>query len=66
MWAVLALVDSNGLRLSSAFSVACIRLPSGRITRSPCVVLTLLIQGVSNLMYFCVAPVSAIPYIGLL
>ena len=42
------------------------RLLSGRITWGPCVVSTLLLQDVSTLMYFCVAPVSAIPYVGLL
>ena len=65
MWDVLALVDSNGLRLNSALWVVYTRLPSGRITRGPCVVLNLLLQGVSTLMYFCVAPVSAMPYVGL-
>ena len=50
MWAVFPLVDSKGIRLSSTLWVACIRLPSGRITRCPCVVLTLFPQGVSTLM----------------
>ena len=45
MCAVLSLVDNKGLRLSSALLVACMRLPSGRITCGPCVVLTLLLQG---------------------
>ena len=65
MWSVLALVGSKGIRLSSAFWFACMRIPYGRITRSPCVVLTLLLKCVSTLMYFCVAPVSAMPYVGL-
>ena len=38
MCAVLALVDNKGLRLSYALLVACMRLPSGRITCGPCVV----------------------------
>ena len=66
MWNVLALVDSNGLRLSSTFWVAWIRRPYGRITYDPCVVISLLLQGVSTLMYFFVEPVSTIPYLGLL
>ena len=66
MWAVLALFDSNGLRLISALWVACTRLPYGRITCGTCVVLTLLLHGVSTLMWFCVDPVSEMPYAGLL
>ena len=41
MWDVLALVDSEGLRLSYDLWIACMMLPSGRITCGPCVVLTL-------------------------
>ena len=50
MCAVLALVESKGLRWSYALWVACMRLPSGRINRGPCVVLDLFLQGVSTLM----------------
>ena len=39
MCAIFTLVDSKGLRLSSALWVACTRLPLGRTTRGPCVVL---------------------------
>ena len=49
---VLALVESKGIRWSCAFWVACTRLPYGRITRGPFVVLNLFLQGVSTLMYF--------------
>ena len=66
MWDILSLVDSKGLSLSSAPWVSCMRLPSGRITCGPCEVLTLLLQGVSNLVWFCVAPMSSFPYVGLL
>ena len=62
---VLALVDNKGLRLISALWVAYIILPYGGITCSPWFVLTLFTQDVSTLMYFCVAPVSTIMYIGL-
>ena len=48
--AVLDLVDNKGLRLSLALWIACMRIPSGRITRGPCVVFTLLLQGVSTLI----------------
>ena len=50
MCAVLALVESKGIRCSYALWVACMRLPFGSITRGPCVVLTLFLQGVSTLM----------------
>ena len=50
MWAVFALVESKGIRCSYALWVACMRLPFGSITRGPCVVLTLFLQGVSTLM----------------
>ena len=66
MCAFLALVGSKGLRLSSALWVPCMRLPSSRINRGPGVVLTLLLQGVFTLMKFCVAPVSAMPYVELI
>ena len=44
MCTVFSLVDNKGLRLSYALLVACMRLPSGRITCGPCVVFTLLLQ----------------------
>ena len=69
MWgkicAVLYIVDKKGIRLSSALWVACTRLPFGRITCNTCYVLNLFTYDVSTLIYFCVAPVSAITYIGL-
>ena len=66
MWAILSLVDNKGLRFNSALWVDCIMLPSGRITRGPCEVLTLLLHGISTLIKFCVAPLSVISYAGLL
>ena len=59
------LVDNKGLRLSLALCVVCMSLPSGRIACVPWCVFTLLIQGVSTLMYSFVASVSAMPYVGL-
>ena len=50
MCAVLDLVDNKGVRLSSALWVACMRLPSGRITHGPCCVLTLFTQDVYTFM----------------
>ena len=50
MWAILDLVDSKGIRFSSVLWVACMMLPSVRITRGPCEVLTLLLQGVYALI----------------
>ena len=41
-------------------------LPYIRITRGPCEVIILFPHGVSTLMWFCVAHMSAIPYVGLL
>ena len=49
-WDIFAPVDSKGLRLSSSLWVACVILPSVRITHGPCEVLILLIHGVSTLM----------------
>ena len=46
--------------------MGCMWLPSGKITCGPGVVLNLFLHGVSTLMYFCVAPVSAMPYVFLL
>ena len=66
MWAILAPVDSKGLKLSSSLWVACTRLQSGSITRGPREFLTLLLQGVSTLMWFDVVYVSAITYVRLL
>ena len=66
MWDILALVDTNAIMLISALWVACMSLPSGRITRGPCEVLNVLLQGVSTLVQFGVAPVCAMPCIGLL
>ena len=66
MWAIFDLVDSKGLRFSSAVWVACRMLPSGKITRGPCEIFILLLHGVSNLIYLCVVRVSAVPYVGLL
>ena len=63
---VLALVDKKGLRSSSALHMYQTRLPSGRSTCGSCVFLTLFSQGVYTLMYFCVAPMSVMTYIGLL
>ena len=50
MCAMLAPVDSKGVRLSSAFWVACMRLPYGSITCSLCEVFTLFLHGLSTLM----------------
>ena len=61
----LNLVDIKMLRLSLALWVAYMRLPYERINCGPFCVLTLLTQGVSTSMLFCVAPVSAMPYVGL-
>ena len=58
MCSVLDLLYNNRLRLSSTLWVARPRLPSGRRTCGPCIILTLFTHGVSTLMYFCVAPVS--------
>ena len=66
MWDIFTLIDSKGLMLSSALWVACMMIPYGRITRGPCEVLILLLHGMSTLMYFCVAPVTSIPYVLLL
>ena len=49
-WDISPLVDSKGLMLSSALWVACIMLPSGRMTHSTYAVLALLLQGVYTLM----------------
>ena len=46
----LALVDSKMIRFSSSVCVVCIRLPYGRITCGTCVVLNLLLKGVSTLI----------------
>ena len=50
MCSVLALVEIKGLSWSPALCFSCMMLPSGRITRGPCVVLTLFLQGVCTLM----------------
>ena len=50
MCSILDIVESKGEFWSFALWVACMRLPSVRITRGPCGVLTLLLQGVSALM----------------
>ena len=63
---IFALIYSKGIGLSSALWVACMMLPSGRITSCPCEVLILLLHNVSTLIYFCVGPVSTITYGGLL
>ena len=47
---IFSLVDSKGIRLSSDLWVACMILPSGRITCGPFEVFILLIHGVSTLM----------------
>ena len=66
MCAVLDLVDNKRRRFSYELCVDCMRLISGKITHVTFCVLTLFTHGVSTFMYFYVAPVSAIPYIGLM
>ena len=51
--------------LISPLWVDCLRLPYGRITCGICCGLTLFTQDMSALIWFCVAPVSAMPYIRL-
>ena len=60
MCTFLALVHNQGPRFSSSLLFICTRLPSGRSNRSPCIILNLFSQYVSNLIEFCVAPVYAI------
>ena len=50
MRAILSLVDSKGLRLSSDLWVACMRLPFERINCGPCEAFTFLLQVVYTLM----------------
>ena len=62
MWDVHTDWFKRGFRLRSALWVACIMLPSGRMTWGLLLIFLLLLHGVFNLMYFCVDPVSAMPY----
>ena len=64
--AVLILVDNKVLRFSSDLLVACMRLTYSSSTCGPCVFLNLFSHGVSTLVYFLVAFLYTIPYIGLL
>ena len=62
MWAVQAAWVKRGFRLISALWVACMVLPSGRMTWGAFLIVCVLIHGVFTLIWFCVAPVLAIPY----
>ena len=61
----LSLVYNKDVQFISELWVACMRLTYGRITLGPWCVLTFFTQWVSTLMYFFVAPVSEIIYLGL-
>ena len=60
---VLNLVIRNGMSLSYAHCVTLMMLPHGSNTWGPLEIFTLLVHVFCTLMYFCVAPLSAIPYV---
>ena len=62
MCAVFSLVVNKDLSLSSDLWVACMRLPSGRSTCGPMEILTLFWHSVWDFMYFCLYPMSTMPY----
>ena len=59
----IVIVVSTGLRSSSSLCVACMMLPYESNTWGPLEIFTLLVHGVCTLMYFLVAPVSAMLYV---